>query len=121
MADGIIILLCIIGGLVLIIIYCAFWNLLDLIESLKRTREVEKAKKCPYYIEGGQQMPKTHVKITISIPKELDKVIDSLVEESKKTAKPLTKSGVIATAVYEFLDNSLKILESQKKPEKEEN
>lgn len=118
MADGIIILISIIGGVILIIIYYAFWNLL---ESLKRTREVEKAKKCPYYIEGGQQMPKTHVKITISIPKELDKVIDSLVEESKKTTKPLTKSGVIATAVYEFLDNSLKILESQKKPEKEEN
>ena len=115
MADGIIILLSIVGGVIVIIIYYAFWNLL---ESLKRTREVEKANKCPYYIEGGLEMPKSHVKITISIPEELDKVIDSLVAESKKTTKPMSKSGFIAVCVYEYLDNSLKILDSQKKPEK---
>lgn len=114
MNDGFIVITGILFGLVVLIIY---WILRNLIKTLRRTREVEKAKKCPYKIEGGLEMPKTHVKITISIPEELDKVIDSLVAESKKTTKPMSKSGFIAVCVYEYLDNSLKILDSQKKPE----
>lgn len=66
-------------------------------------------------------MAKTYKVITISIPKELDKVIDALIKESKHTAKPLTKSKFIAVCIYEYLENSLNILGSQKTPEKEEN
>ena len=57
-------------------------------------------------------------KISISIPKELDRLIDSLVSESKKTAKPFTKSNFIAVACYDYLERSINILESQKTPEK---
>lgn len=53
-------------------------------------------------------------KICISIPKELDRLIDSLVAESKKTAKPLTKSNFIAVALYDYLERSINILERQK-------
>lgn len=65
-------------------------------------------------------MAQNHNKISISIPKELDKLIDSLVRESKKTAKPITKSNFIAVACYDYLERSLNYLEGQKKPEKEE-
>lgn len=64
--------------------------------------------------------PKTHVKIMISIPRELNFVVNALVEESKNTAKPMTKSRFISVALYDYLERSLKILES-KKPKKEEN
>lgn len=60
-------------------------------------------------------------KITITIPKELDKIIDTLVEESKETAEPLSKSGFIADSVMYFLHNCLNILDSQKHQKKEEN
>lgn len=59
-------------------------------------------------------------KISISIPKELDRLIDSLVGESKKTARPFTKSNFIATACYDYLERSINVLESQRHPEKEE-
>ena len=59
-------------------------------------------------------------KISISIPKELDILIDSLVSDSKKTAKPFTKSNFIAVACYDYLEKSINILESQRHPEKEE-
>lgn len=66
-------------------------------------------------------MAKTYKLITISIPKELDNVINALIKESKDTAKPLTKSKFIAVCIYDYLEKSLNILESQKTPEKEEN
>ena len=65
-------------------------------------------------------MAKNHKKVSISLPRELDNLLDSVVKESKKTAKPLTKSQLIAVAVYEYLENSLKVLENQKKSSKEE-
>lgn len=65
-------------------------------------------------------MANNHNKISISIPKELDKLIDSLVSESKKTARPFTKSNFIAVACYDYLERSINILDSQKTPEKEE-
>ena len=61
-------------------------------------------------------MAKSCKKITISIPIELDKLIDTLVSESKKTARPFSKSEFITNACRDFLENSLKILESQKTP-----
>ena len=57
-------------------------------------------------------MAKNDKTITISIPKELDKLIDTLVKESKGTAKPLTKSNFIAVACYDYLERSINILES---------
>ena len=59
-------------------------------------------------------------KISISIPKEINRLIDSLVSESKKTAKPITKSQFIAVACYDYFEKSINILESRKTPEKEE-
>jgi len=56
---------------------------------------------------------RNHVHITISIPKELDKLINTLVAESKNTANPLSKSKLFAVSAYEYLANSLKILDSQ--------
>jgi len=60
-------------------------------------------------------------KVSISLPKEINRLIDSLVAESKKTAKPITKSQFIAVACYDYLERSLNYLDAQKKPEKEEN
>lgn len=57
-------------------------------------------------------------KISITLPKELNRLIDSLVEESKKTAKPITKSQFIAVACYDYLERSINVLERQKQPEK---
>lgn len=89
-------------------------------QTLKRTREIAQAKKCPYKIEGGQYMPRTHRKITISIPVELDSLIDTLVKESKKSARPMNKSNFIATMCYSYLEETIKLLDSRKIPEKEE-
>ena len=63
---------------------------------------------------------RNHVKITISIPKELDKLINSLVAESKNTANPLSKSKLFSVSAYEYIRESLKILDSQSF-QKEEN
>lgn len=59
-------------------------------------------------------MATNYKKITISIPKELDSLIDALVSESKKTSNPFSKSGFIVNACRGFLEDSLNILESQK-------
>lgn len=59
-------------------------------------------------------MATNYKKITISIPKELNSLIDTLVSESKKTNNPFSKSGFIVNACRAFLEDSLKILESQK-------
>ena len=64
-------------------------------------------------------MANTFKKISISIPMELDNLIDRIVKESKDTPQPLTKSGLIAVAIYEYLDSSLKYLKP--KNSKEEN
>lgn len=105
-----------IGFLLAILVYM----IINGFRTLKRTREIAQAKKCPYKIEGGYTMPKNHVTIAISIPVELNKIIDSLVEESKKTTQPLNKSQFITTMCHNYLIEGMKILESQKKPEKEE-
>lgn len=65
-------------------------------------------------------MAKSHKKITISIPIELDRVIEALVNESKSTSKPITKSQLITCSVYEYLHNAEQELNSQKKNPKEE-
>ena len=62
-------------------------------------------------------MARNHKRITISIPKELDSLIDTLVSESKKTNNPFSKSGFIVNACRMLIENSLKILDSQKTPE----
>ena len=59
-------------------------------------------------------MATNYKKITISIPTELDRLIDSLVSESKKTSNPFSKSGFIVNACRAFLEDSLKILDSQR-------
>ena len=63
-------------------------------------------------------MSRNHKTITITIPKELDSLIDRLAKESKNTTKPFTKSGFIALACEEYIGICMKILESRKKPEK---
>ena len=52
-----------------------------------------------------------HKKITISIPMELDILIETLIKESKKTPKPLTKSSLFVTAIYTYLEESMSLLE----------
>lgn len=59
-------------------------------------------------------MANNYKKITISIPKELDSLIDTLVSESKKTSNPFSKSGFIVNACRGFIEDSLKILDSLK-------
>ena len=59
-------------------------------------------------------------KVCITLPKEVNRLIDSLVGESKKTANPITKSQFIAVACYDYLERSINVLESRKTPEKEE-
>lgn len=63
-------------------------------------------------------MPRSTRVITITIPRELDELINRLVQESKNTPQPISKSGFIATACYELLRVDMEILASQKKPEK---
>ena len=53
---------------------------------------------------------KLHKKITISIPLELDKVLDMLVKASKDTPKPVTKSSVFVVACYDYLNEAYKEL-----------
>ena len=63
-------------------------------------------------------MSRNNKVITITLPRELDSVIDRLVKESKNTSTPISKSGFIAVACNEYLTTCMKILESQNKPEK---
>ena len=58
--------------------------------------------------------------ITITIPRELDSLIDRLVKESKTTPKPISKSQFIAVACYDYLERSIKILEAQNNQKKKE-
>lgn len=59
-------------------------------------------------------MPQSHKKITISIPIELDKLIDTLVSESKNTDKPFSKSGFVVNACRALIEDSLNRLDSLK-------
>lgn len=59
-------------------------------------------------------MANNYKKITISIPKELDSLIDTLVSESKKTSNPFSKSGFIVNACRDLIERSLNILDSLK-------
>ena len=63
-------------------------------------------------------MATNYKKITISIPIELDRLLDKVIEQSKKTESPLTKSGIVSDLLTEFIRNCLAILDSQKKPDK---
>lgn len=63
-------------------------------------------------------MGTNYKKITISIPTELDRLIDTLVSESKKTSRPFSKSGFIVNACRILIEDSLNVLDSQKTPEK---
>ena len=47
-------------------------------------------------------MSRNNKVITITLPKELDSLIDRLVKESKHTAKPISKSRFIAVACNEM-------------------
>ena len=58
---------------------------------------------------------RNHVHITISIPRELDKLINALVAESKNTANPLSKSKLFSVSAYEYLARTLNTLDSQDK------
>ena len=60
---------------------------------------------------------KVHKKIMISIPIELDNLISQLVEESKSTAKPLSKSALFVVSAYEYLYRANLILKQSKKEE----
>lgn len=108
--------------LVLITIIFIIYLVIKNIKDIKRAKEEakRKAEKCPYKIEEEDLMAKTHKKITITIPIELDRLIDSLVEESKKTAKPISKSSLIVVSVYDYLSQAKAILDSQNS-KKEEN
>ena len=66
-------------------------------------------------------MKKSHVKITISIPVELNNVIDTLVAESKKSAQPLSKSKLFSVSAYEYLVRAKMILDSQNSKKEEIN
>jgi metal-responsive CopG/Arc/MetJ family transcriptional regulator len=59
-------------------------------------------------------MGQNHKRITISIPIELDRLIDSLVSESKKTSKPFSKSGFVVNACRALIEDSLNKLDSLK-------
>ena len=63
-------------------------------------------------------MATNYKKITISIPIELDRLLDKVIEHSKKTESPLTKSGIVSDLLTEFVRNCLAILDSQKHPDK---
>lgn len=58
-------------------------------------------------------MATNYKKIMISIPIELDKLVNTLVKESKNTSQPLTKSGFISSCIYDTLERSINILERQ--------
>ena len=61
--------------------------------------------------------PKTHKKITITIPIELDFLIETLVKKSQKTSIPFNKSNLIAVAIDEYLGKHVEILESHENQE----
>lgn len=60
---------------------------------------------------------KFHKKITISVPIELDNIIEQLVEASKTTEKPISKSQLFVVAVHEYLRVMTKV-SAQRKGEK---
>lgn len=55
---------------------------------------------------------KNHIKVTITLPKELNSIVEQLVTESKKTPKPITKSSLIAVALWEYLHEANKMLKA---------
>ena len=57
-------------------------------------------------------MAKNHTKIMISLPIELNNLLSDLVEASKETPKPMTKSSLIVVAIYEYLAEANKVLKS---------
>ena len=57
-------------------------------------------------------MAKNHTKIMISIPIELNNLLSELVEASKNTPKPITKSSLVVVAIYEYLAEANKTLKS---------
>ena len=64
---------------------------------------------------------KTRVKITISIPTELNNLVDAIVSASKDTARPVTKSEFFACAGVEYLHQARKVLKRDFAKDKEEN
>lgn len=64
--------------------------------------------------------PKTHKQISITLPVELDYLLETLVKKSQKTSMPFTKSNLIAVAIDEYLGKHIEILEAHE-PEKEVN
>ena len=62
-------------------------------------------------------MAKSHKKITITLPIELDATMSALVKASKETSNPITKSSLIVVAVCEYLAQANAILKAQKSKE----
>ena len=58
---------------------------------------------------------KSHSKICISIPTELDNLINRIVEESKSTSKPLTKSSLFVAAIHSYLGECIEELNTLNK------
>ena len=58
---------------------------------------------------------KTRVKIMISIPKELADIVSELVENSKKTPRPISKSAFYAVAAAEYLSAWKRKMETEVK------
>lgn len=65
-------------------------------------------------------MATNYKRITITIPIELDRLLDKVIEQSKRTESPLTKSGIVSDLLTEFVRNCIAILDSQTNQKKEE-
>ena len=55
----------------------------------------------------------SHKKITITLPIELDRVMDEIVKASRETPQPITKSKLIVVSVSEYLSQANQLLKSQ--------
>ena len=55
----------------------------------------------------------SHKKITITLPIELDRVMDEIVKASRETPQPITKSKLIVVSVSEYLAQANQLLKSQ--------
>ena len=111
-------IICWISIIIALLFVILIYELIVGFKALKRARQVKAASKCPYFIDKEENMAELHKKITITIPKELDIVLNALIKESKNTARPLNKSKLFVVAMYDYLATANEILKAKNKEEK---